>query len=501
MTIPFKNVPQNIRVPLFYAEVDNSQANSATGVQRTLIIGGTTTGSGANVPRLTQGVGDVRQFAGAGSLLHLMVSTYRKNDNFGELWILPLVDDVAGVPAVGSIKITVAPTAAGVLSLYIADQRVQIALAAGMTLAQVATAINTAVVSYGSDLPVTSAINGGDTSQVDFTAKNDGETGNEIKITLNYQGLGAGEVTPQGFAATITQSTGGATNPSMSVGLSNLNDKTFDFIICPYTDTVSLNALRDFLDDITGRWSWKQELFGHVWAARRGTLSALVTAGGARNNQHETILGFNGGITPAWLWSSAACGRSATSLRNDPGQPLQTLQLVGVFAPELQNRFTLDERNTLLFNGIATWYAQDDGAVRLENVITTYQKNAFSQPDDSYLEVETLYLLMFVLRFLKTRITSRFSRMKLADNGTRIAPGSNVVTPNIIRADQVAAFLELEDLGMVQASADFIDNLIVERNALNPNRVDVLWPGALINQLRIFALLAQFRLSSSNAGA
>ncbi|ARL55612.1 hypothetical protein BOC52_02440 [Burkholderia pseudomallei] len=27
------------------------------------------------------------------------------------------------------------------------------------------------------------------------------------------------------------------------------------------------------------------------------------------------------------------------------------------------------------------------------------------------------------------------------------------------------------------------------------NRVDVLWPGVLINQLRIFALLAQFRLS------
>ena len=38
------------------------------------------------------------------------------------------------------------------------------------------------------------------------------------------------------------------------------------------------------------------------------------------------------------------------------------------------------------------------------------------------------------------------------------------------------------------------NNLIVEQNASNPNRVDCLWPGTLINQLRIFALLAQFRL-------
>ena len=39
MTIPFKNVPSNIRVPLFYAEVDNSRANNATINQRALIVG------------------------------------------------------------------------------------------------------------------------------------------------------------------------------------------------------------------------------------------------------------------------------------------------------------------------------------------------------------------------------------------------------------------------------------------------------------------------------
>lgn len=36
--------------------------------------------------------------------------------------------------------------------------------------------------------------------------------------------------------------------------------------------------------------------------------------------------------------------------------------------------------------------------------------------------------------------------------------------------------------------------LIVERNTTDPNRVDVLFPPDYVNQLRIFALLNQFRL-------
>ena len=52
----------------------------------------------------------------------------------------------------------------------------------------------------------------------------------------------------------------------------------------------------------------------------------------------------------------------------------------------------------------------------------------------------------------------------------------------------------MEYNGYVQDADGFAKALIVERNNANPNRVDVLWPGTLINQLRIFALLAQFRL-------
>src|SRR5260364_272678 len=37
MSIPFQNIPQNLRVPLFYVEVDNRRANSGAFNPRTLI--------------------------------------------------------------------------------------------------------------------------------------------------------------------------------------------------------------------------------------------------------------------------------------------------------------------------------------------------------------------------------------------------------------------------------------------------------------------------------
>lgn len=492
MTIPFANLPANIRVPLFYAEVDNSMANSATLNQRALIIGQkTSAGTGAaNVPVISQGVADAAQVGGPGSMLHLMTAKYRANDNFGEVWYLPLADDPAATAAAGSFQVTAAPSANGTLSLYVAGVRVSVPVLSTQTTTAIAAAI-AAAVNATPNLPVTAAAA---TGTVTFTAINKGPCGNDIDLRVNYQGTAGGEATPTGMTFTITAMTGGATAPSLTTGLLNLLDKPFDFIVCPYTDTTSLDALKTLLGDQTGRWSWSSQIYGHVFAAYRGTLGALTTFGTGRNDQHASVMGFNDSPTPSWLWAAAFAAQVAVSVRADPGRPVQTLALLGILPPPLQSRFQLTDRNTLLYDGISTFTVADDGTVAIENAITTYQKNSFGQPDNSYLEIETMFTLMFVLRFLKTRITSKYPRMKLAADGTRFAAGSAIVTPNIIKMDQIAAYQELEYAGLVQRSDLFAQNLIVQQNAQNPNRVDVLWPGTLINQLRIFALLAQFRL-------
>jgi phage tail sheath gpL-like len=491
-TVPFQTIPQNLRLPLFFAEVNNSLANTNQQNQRALIIGQITAAGAAtpNVPLICQGKSDAVVQGGAGSMLALMTQAYINADSFGEVWYLPLSDAAGAIAATGTITYAGAPTAAGTVSLYIAGQLVTVAVSTTDTPTTIA-ASTVAAINAISSLPVSASAAVG---VVTLTALNKGLAGNDIDLRLNYLGTAGGQVTPPGITVTIAAMANGATNPTLATALANLGDKAFDFIVCPYTDTASLNALQSFLSDQNGRWSWEQQEYGHVFAAYRGTFAAQTTLGTSRNNQHESILGFYDSPSPNWIWAADLAGTAAVALRADPGRPLQTLTLSTVLAPPLQSRFPLTERNTLLLDGISTFTVQQDGTVALENVITTYQKNSFGQPDNSYLEIETMFLLMFVLRDLASVITSQFSRMKLAADGTRFAPGAAIVTPSIIKAALIAEYQNLEFQGYVQDSEGFAAGLIVQQNATNPNRVDVLWPGELINQLRTFALLAQFRL-------
>lgn len=492
MTIPFANIPNNLRTPLFFVEFDNSMANTATATQRTLIIGQMLDAFSSKnaVPERISSPTQAAELFGRGSMLHTQAAAYFSNDIAGEVWVLPFADTKSQTAATGTLKIVNAANTTGVISLYLGGHRVQVAVVATDTIEEISTALVTAINRNG-DIPVVAQ---SELDTITLTAKNKGSHGNGIDIRLNYRGKMGGEETPSGFEMTVIPMAGGNGSPDLLDGLANLNDRSFDFIVNPFTDTTSLDTLKTFLSDKGGRWAWDQQLYGHSFSAVSGSYGQLAEFGEACNDQHASLLGVTESPTPIYAWSAAYTGAIAQSLRNDPGRPLQTLTVGGVLPPDATKQLTLIERNNLLHSGISTCTFDDDGTVRIENIITTYQKNAYGDNDDSYLQVETLFLLMFVSRYMRTQVTSKFARMKLVSDGTRFAPGSAIVTPNIIRAELIAQYKYLEFNGYVQDSKAFTEGLKVERNSQNPNRVDVLWAGTLINQLRVFALLNQFRL-------
>lgn len=495
MSVPFANIPSNLRVPLFYAELDPSRANTSPFSQRALIVGQITS-SGTftpNVPVLLTSLDAARAGAGAGSMLYLMAAAYRASDPFGEVWLLPLADHGSGVAATGTVAFTGPTTAAGVLSQYVAGELVSVPVTSGQSATSVGAAL-AAAINANTDLPVTAAA---DTGTVTATAKNAGLTGNEIDLRVNYLGAAGGEVTPAGLGVTITAMASGANNPLLTTALANLQDEPFDLIVSPFTDATSLAALKAFLNDTAGRWSWQTQVYGHVFMAYADSSANLLTFGATQNDQHASMMGIYRSPTPEWLIAADLAGASAVSLRNDPGRPLQTLALAITKAPALADRFNLSTRNSLLYKGVSTYTVDRDGTVRIENLITTYQTNANGQADNSYLQVETMFTLMLVLRRLRAVVSTKYSRVKLAADGTRLNPGANVVTPNIVRADLIAAYRQMEGEGLVQGSEAFAAALIVEINASNPSRLDVLYPANLVGGLRVFALLAQFSLTAA----
>ncbi|NWD88449.1 phage tail protein, partial [Pseudomonas sp. K5002] len=93
MAIGFSHIPADIRVPLFYAEMDNSAANSASSALRRLIVAQvndnvTSPEIGSLV--LVSSAAMAKRIGGQGSMLASMYETFRKSDPVGEIWCLPL---------------------------------------------------------------------------------------------------------------------------------------------------------------------------------------------------------------------------------------------------------------------------------------------------------------------------------------------------------------------------------------------------------------------------
>lgn len=491
--ISFNTIPANVRVPLFYAEMDNSAASYFSQSVRTLIIGQKLAAgvAPADVPILVSRTDAALTQFGIGSMLARMHEIYRANDSFGEVWCLPLDDNGAGTAATGTLVITGPAGASGVLNLYIGAQRVQVAIVAADTADTIAAAI-AAAINADTTLPVTAAVV---TNTVTLTARHKGTLGNGIKLQLNYRGLAGGETTPTGVAVAITAMSGGAGDPSLTAALAALGDEPFDFIIMPYSDSTSLDALKTLMNDTTGRWAYNRQIYGHVYTAKADAFANLVTLGAARNDQHATIAGYETGVpNTAWDYAAAYGARNAVFIAADPARPTQTGELIGILPAPAGSRFIMTERQTLLNNGIATSYF-GGGAVRIERAITTYQKNSFSIADPSYLDSETLHTLAYIIRRLRSVVTSKYARHKLANDGTRFGAGQAIVTPSVVRGELLSLYADMEEAGIVENAKAFAENLIVERNADDPNRLDVLLPLDLVNQLRIFAVLAQFRLN------
>lgn len=335
------------------------------------------------------------------------------------------------------------------------------------------------------DLAVHAQVSG---ATVTLYARNAGAVANETDVRLNYND---GEVLPAGVGIAITAMNGGTTNPTLTSLIAAMGDRWFNVLGNAYTDATSLGALEAELHD---RFGPMRMIDGVMLSAKQDTYSNVATLGESRNSPHSCIVRANSSPTPPEEIAANFAGIVATAAANDPARPFQTLQSSYVLAPAEGDQDTLQERNGLLYDGISTFQAGAGGVVQIERLITTYETSAAGSPDDSYLSSETMFTLMYLRYSWRVLVANKYPRHKLADDGTRFGAGQPIVTPSTMKAEAVAWFLQMEDLGLVEDVDQFKNDLVVERNAQNVNRLDVLMPPNLINQLGVTASLFQFRL-------
>lgn len=494
----FTQVPSAWRVPLFWAEVDASAANSGGGDNpKSLLVGQKLSGgtATANQPVLVSSAALAETLFGWGSELHRMYLAYVRQDPAGEVWALPIAD-ASGTNATLTLTITGPATENGTIPLYLAGRLVSVPVTNGDSAATIVTAMVAAVTDSLEPLGVTAADGTGDT--VVITHVHDGTCGNSYDVRACYLGPAAGERLPAGVGITAGGNSivstpavlaSGATDPSHTTAITNMGDEPFDFVAIGLPTATVIAA---FEAELLDRWSALKQVYSLAFTALRDTSGDLLTFGGNRNSPYVSILGYDLAPSCDAEMAAAYAGACARELKADPARPLQTVALEGVLPPRIGDVFTATVRNNLLYSGISVAH-RAGGAYRITAAVSTYQQNAGGNADDSYLYVETLATLRYVLRYLKSRIESKYPRHKLANDGTRFGAGQAIVTPSIVRGEMVAAYLDLQELGLVENVDAFVENLVVERNATNPNRLDVLYPPDLVNGLRMFALLLQFR--------
>lgn len=487
-SISFNQMPASIRVPGTYVEIDNSRALNglSTWPAKVLIIGQKL--PAGSIPALTPvrvtSAEQARTYFGRGSQLAQMFAAWFQAAPWVDVWALPMDDVVGGVQATTTITVTGPATAGGEIALLIGARRVPVVVTSGEASTAIATAI-AAAVNADLDLPVTASAAA---STVTLTARHKGESGNAIGVRHSYL---AGEALPAGVGLAIAAGVTGTTNPNIVTALDAVATTWFTDFISPWTDATNVAAIETRLTTDWGPITMRDSM---AWFALSGTHGALTTFGAARNSQLSTVTGLRGVPTTPWEWVSAEAAVIIPALAIDPARPVQTLQIPGILAPRLADRFTWMERDLLLRDGISTFRVNDAGQAFVERKITTYQTAPSGAEDISYLDVETVKTLAFLRYDLRTFIPTRFPRFKLADDGTNFARGQNVATPGTIRAEIIARAYQWEAAGLVEGIDQFKTDLIVVRNGSDPTRVDVRLPINVMNQLRTLAAQIQFIL-------
>lgn len=495
MPISFNEIPLSLMTPGVYAEFDNSRAVRGLPGQpyKALIIGQRLTGGSVDalVDTLVSSEAQAVEYFGQGSMLHRMVQAFRASNQSTELHVIAVDDDAAAAAAAGSIDITGSATETGTLNVYIAyggtTGRVKVGVTAGDAGDAVATAL-AAAISADANLPVTAVVNGTTSTQVDITARHKGQAGNDIDLRVNYY---RDDKTPAGLATTITAMTGGATNPDITDVITAMGDVQYNVIAMPYTDAANLSVVETELDD---RWGPMRPIDGYAVAAADGTYAEMSTLGGNENDPHISILACNSSPTSPEEWAAETAAIVAYYGQIDPARPFQTLGYTYCHAPDDADLFTQQERNLLLLDSVATFKLDAAGKPMVERLVTTYNLNAQGMTDTSYLDANILLTLSYLRYSYRARWSQKFPRSKLAKDGTRFGAGQAVVTPKVAKAELYSLFTAWENVGLVEDFDQFKSDLVVEINANDPNRLDMLLPPNLINQLRVTAAQFQFRV-------
>jgi len=462
--ISFDQIPASIRKPGKYFEFNTKLAVRtlpANGQKTVLIAQKTAAGIlGAGIPVNIFSDAEAALYGGQGSIAHLMARAMIQANPYLDLTLVLLDDATGSTAAQAAVTVVNNASAAGSLTLGVGNDYVTIALTAGDTAADTATAL-AAAINGNPALPVTATAAA---TVVMCKAKNKGALGNAIQLTSSMTGS-------SGVMVTLTPMTGGATDPSPTPALSAIFGAGHNILATPYLDNTNLVTLRNHLAAVSD----PREQRGAIAAtAITSTLATATTLAGTLDDGRQTIACLPG--TVSHPWEVGAAYAAVLAREEDPARPLNTLELVGIAVPPIAAWLGRNEQENALHNGVTPLEVGSGGRIQIVRAVSTYTLDPQGIEDISLLDITTIRTLDYVRKACRERIALRFPREKLSEK-----------TPPKVRSELLDVLYKLEELEIVENVDANKDGLICERDLQDPNRLDAKIPCDVVNGLHIFA--------------
>lgn len=292
--ILFNNIPgSGLSAPIFTFEVNSG--GQYEDVDRFVLLGHITAAGlmALNTPTPVSDQNTADQLCGPGSMLREMFRIATANAPATPIWLVGVAD--AGVAPQWQLSIGSLP-GVGTGIFQICGEQFQITFGPTDTPATIAAAIAAAVNGYYN--PLTDA-------QLPITAS---AASNVVTFASVHKGLIMNAVdfyVPTNVAANLFNSAGvwsltrtiaGSGSPTVANALAALQDNPADLVVAPWSDSNSLAAYTAWGNDVSGRWAWSRQSYGHVGSAMAGSFSALVTQGLSMNDRHTSLIGKIAGV-------------------------------------------------------------------------------------------------------------------------------------------------------------------------------------------------------------
>jgi phage tail sheath gpL-like len=413
--------------------------------------------------------------------LHLLYRKAAAGAGNVPIYCIPLADGTTA--ALTTLVVNAAATTAGTISLYIAGQRITIAVASGDAAAAIGTAI-AAAINAAADLPVTAS----GAATVTITARNKGAWSNGLTLLMDINpGEAAAEPTIAG-GITLNAFASGATDPDPTTALAALGDTWYTFIVCPYDNigatTISLVA-------IEAAWTARIDpavkrpfigVYGNV-----ETSASLITRAGGRNSPGTAYINAEGSPNIPGEIAAAFAGVKAARAQAGPGRTGRGMLLPGIRSGAVA-MWTGSVREAVVTAGGSTSRWGADGTVYLIDGVTSYKTNSQAVLDESFRFIATLENLQVKIYSMENLFSGTPFDDAIVVDDAAVTSVQYAIRPKTVKAFLIQLIDQLwVPYALTKNRDNVVAGIITEIDSGNAGRINAMVPDVFAAGLRVMA--------------